>query len=41
MYASIAISKGNGGYTVSLVGTTNNEFTTVYSDYWIKIKRKE
>lgn len=40
-YAAISSSKGKGGFTISFVGTTNYECTSVYSHYIMHMKRKD
>ena len=40
-YCSLSSSKGKGGFTISFVGTINNECTQVFSEYALKMKRKD
>lgn len=40
-YAAISSSKGKGGFTISFVGTVNNLCTEVYSNYIVKVSKKE
>lgn len=40
-YAALSSSKGKGGFTVSFVGTTNNELTEVFSSYIIKVQKRD
>lgn len=40
-YCSLASSKGKGGFTISFVGTLNNSASKVYSNYGIRLARKE
>lgn len=40
-YSAISSSKGKGGFTISFVGTTNNSCSEVYSNYIIKIPKRE
>jgi hypothetical protein len=40
-YSAISSSRGKGGYTISFVGTINNSCTQVYSNYILKVQKKE
>ena len=40
-YSAISSSKGKGGFTISFVGTTNNSCSEVYSNYIIKIPKRQ
>jgi hypothetical protein len=39
-YSAISSSKGKGGFTLSFIGTINNNCTEVYSNYIVKIPKK-
>ena len=40
-YSAISSSKGKGGFTISFVGTTKNDLSDVYSNYMVRVPKKE
>lgn len=40
-YCSIASSKGKGGFTISFAGSTNNRCSKIYTNYVLRVPKKE